>query len=380
MKTTYVTSLFFWAIMLFTISMSYSQNILTNGDFSLTTNIVSDFDELPPAKAWSIWQADNVDATAAVVNQELHYQIRSSGNQTYAVQLIQAGFSLVPGHSYKLLFDVKADSNRTFGVFLGENGGNWTSLIGASNYTQHATTQWSTISIEFDVYTVFPYHKLSFELGTVQTSIFFDNVQLIDLGVQKEATNSELDKYISMPGFRLESGLNQVFVNSYKESKFIIYPTITREIDTITWSAALSKEFAQNLKREDNLTIQLSENALDPGELMGKNQYQFFMYDMVRLGNEIKIKKKTTDYNIIPEILFEPERQGTLFVFGIHVFILDKEGENAFSFLLNSHHELFVEAKLFAYNPNEKDLEALKQRCLEVGARAFKLMVNQIKR
>jgi len=295
------------------------------------------------------------------------------------VQLIQAGFSLVPRHSYKLSFDVKADSNRTFGVFLGENGVNWTNLIGANNYNQNATTEWSNISIEFDVFTVFPYHKLSFELGTVHTSIFFDNVLLIDLGVRKNAISSELnsiEKNISIPGFRPESALAQVFINSYKESKFIIYPTITRTIDTITWSESLSKEFAQNLKRDENLNIRFTENLLNPGELIGKSQFEFFTNDMGRLGNEIKMKKEQIDYCIVPEIVFEPERNGTLFVFGIHIFILNNEGENVFSFLLNSHHELFVEAKLYAYNPNENDLQELKLRSLDVGLKAFKLMVK----
>jgi hypothetical protein len=45
--------------------------------------------------------------------------------------------------------------------------------------------------------------------------------------------------------------------------------------------------------------------------------------------------------------------------------------------LLNSHHELFAEAKLYAYNPNENDLEELKKRSLEVGLNAFKLMINR---
>lgn len=378
MKTNYFNSLFFVVILL-TISMSHSQNILTDGDFSLTTNIVSFVDGPPPANIWSTWQGENVNAHATVVNHECYYQILSSGNLKYEVQLIQAGFSLVPGHSYKLSFDVKADSNRTFGVFLGENGGNWTSLIGANNYNQNATTEWSNISIEFDVFTVFPYHKLSFDLGTINTSIFFDNVILIDLGVKKEPVSSELNslnKNISNPGFRPESDLDQAFINSYKESKFIIYPTITRTIDTTTWSKLLSKEFARNLKRDENLNIRLNENLLNPGELMGKSQFEFFKNDMEKLGNEIKVKKEKMDYCIIPEILFEPKRNGTLFVFGIHIFILNNEGENVFSFLLNSHHELFVEAKLYAYNPNENDLEELKQRCLDVGIKAFKLMVN----
>ena len=378
MKTNYFSA-FIFAGTLLTISVSHSQNILTDGDFSLTTNIVSNFDGPPPAKAWSTWQGDNVEANAAVVNKALYYEILKAGNQTYEVQLIQAGFSLEPGHSYKLSFDVKADSNRTFGVFLGENSGNWTSLIGVNNYMQYATTEWKNISIEFDVFTVFPYHKLSFEFGTINISVYLDNVTLIDLGITKKANWTELkslNKNISNPGYRPESELDQVFISSYKESAFVLYPTIIREIDTTTWSNELSKTFAQYLKADEKLNIRLSENRLDPGELMGKSQFQFFMYDMVRLGNELKMKKGNIDYCIIPEILFEPIRQGTLFVFGIHIFILDKQGENVFSFLLNSHHELFIEAKLYAYNPSEKEAEALKQRCLEVGARAFNLMVK----
>ncbi len=284
-----------------------------------------------------------------------------------------------PGHSYKFSFDVKADSNRTFGIFLGENGGNWTNLIGDTNYKQNATTEWRHISVEFDVFTVFPYHKLSFELGTINTSILFDNVLLIDLGVKKKAVSSQLNslnKNISNPGFKPESDFSQAFINSYKESKFIIYPTITRAIDTTTWSKSLSKKFAKNLKRDENLNVRLNKTLLNPGELKGKSQFEFFNNDMERLGNAINMKNEKRDYYIIPEIIFEPKRNGTLFVFGIHIFILNNEGENVFSFLLNSHHELFVEAKLYAYNPSENDLEDLKKRALDAGVKAFKLMVN----
>ena len=195
-------------------------------------------------------------------------------------------------------------------------------------------------------------------MGSINTRTFFDNVQLIDLGVAKKAITSELNasyKNISMLGFRPESALNQEFINSHKESKFIVYPTIIRSIDTTSWSSSLSKEFAENLKRDENLNIRLNENIINPGELMGKSQFEFFQNDMLELGNEIKIKNKNIDYCIIPEIIFEPERNGTLFVFGIHIFILNNKGENVFSFLLNAHHNHFVEAKLYAYNPNEND-------------------------
>ncbi|WP_445386439.1 carbohydrate binding domain-containing protein [Robiginitalea sp. IMCC44478] len=378
MKPKGIPSLLFGLIFL-TLSTVHSQNLLTNGDFGLTTEIISNFDGPPPENVWISWLGDNAAANASIGNEQLHYQISNSGNQSFEVQLFQAGFTLKSGHTYKLSFDVKADANRTFGVFLGEYGGNWTSLLGFDNYTQNATTEWGTITIEFDVYTVFPTHKLSFEFGAIDASVYLDNVSLIDLGVTEKTNGTDskaLNKKIRYPAYRPESVLEKAFTDSYKEAATTLYPTITRQIDTTTFSKALSEAFAQNLKADENLNILLSGKTLDPGELMGKSQFQFFMYDMVRLGNEIKIKGPTTEYHIIPEILFGPKRQGTLFVFGIHVFILDKEGENVFSFLLNSHHELFVDAKLFSYNPDNTDIEALLQRCLQVAARAFSIMVH----
>lgn len=379
MKAKYVISIAICAV-LFINDIGYAQNLVSNGDFSNTTDSITSFTSEPPVNIWSSFQESDVKAKATLLNGICNFEITSSGTNTYSLQLVQGGLSLEPGHSYKLSFDVKADSNRSFGVYLGENGGNWISLIGPNDRIQNATANWSNLSIEFDAYTAFPYHKLSFELGTINTSIYFDNVELIDLGAIKQSIGvelSSLDKYKDNPGFLVESDLNQAFLNSYKESKFIIYPTITRTIDTTNWSELLSETFAQKLKRDENLHISLNKDLLNPGELTGPGQFEFFKNDMESLGNEVRLKKEESDYFIIPEILFAPVSNETLFVFGIHVFILDKEGENAFSFLLNSHHELFIDAKLYAYNPNESELEALKQRCLDVGIKTFRLIVDK---
>lgn len=359
-------------------NIGHSQNLLSNGDFSNSTDSITSFISDPPANIWSSFQESDVKAKATMLNGICNFEIISSGNNTYSVQLVQGGISLKSGHSYKLSFDVKADSDRSFGVYLGENGGNWMSFISPNKRNQNATVKWSNQSIEFDVYTIFPYHKLSFELGTVNTSIFFDNIELIDLGAIKQGMGVELsspNKYKDNPGFLVESELNQAFINSYKASKFIIFPTITRTVDNTNWSELLSATFAQKLKRDENLDVSLNKDVLDPGELIGKGQFEFFKNDMKSLANELRLKKVASDYYIIPEILFAPKSNETLFAFGIHIFILNKEGENVYSFLLNSHHELFIDAKLYAFNPNESELEELQQRCLDVGLKAFRLLV-----
>jgi hypothetical protein len=167
-------------IMLLALMPVNAQNLLVDGDFSTTTVIEPNYG-WPPPNVWSTFQGD-VDANATVVDGVCNYQILSSGSNTWEIQLAQAGFALTYGHTYRLSFDVKADADRTFGVFLGENGGNWTNYLGSDRYTQNATTEWQTISLDFNVTCVFEYHKLSFELGNINTSMYFDNVMLVDLG------------------------------------------------------------------------------------------------------------------------------------------------------------------------------------------------------
>lgn len=180
MKTKTFTC-FIFGVLFFTVSQLQSQNLITDGDFSTTTEI-NNYGYLPPNE-WCELLSYDADANATVVDGVCYYQVNFSGYSTWEVQLMQGGFILKDGHSYRLSFDVKADYFTGFGVFLGENEGNWTSLIGYDRYYQFATTEWQTIVLDFNTANgIFPYHKLSFELGTVTTNMYFDNVVLEDMG------------------------------------------------------------------------------------------------------------------------------------------------------------------------------------------------------
>ena len=171
---------FFTGTLFFVAFHAQSQNLLIDGDFSLKTEI-NNYGYLPPNE-WCELKSDIAVADAKVIDGVCFYEVINSGYSTWEVQLMQGGFSLEPGHYYRLTFDVKADANTQFGLFLGENEGSWNSLIGYDHYFQNATTEWKTISIDFNTTCgVFPYHKLSFELGTVTTNMYFDNVVLEEL-------------------------------------------------------------------------------------------------------------------------------------------------------------------------------------------------------
>ncbi|NNF21789.1 MAG: T9SS type A sorting domain-containing protein, partial [Saprospiraceae bacterium] len=163
---------------------------ITDGDFSSTSEIVPIASDPQPMDVWSYWVSDweGVNATPVVEDGVCRFEISSLGiNQNvWDVQLIQQGFTLTHGHAYELSFDVKADAIRPFRAFLGEVGGYWTSFIGHDQFHQ-ATTEWQTITIPFEAFAVFPLHKLSFELGEDATTIYFDNISIIDLGLAEHS-------------------------------------------------------------------------------------------------------------------------------------------------------------------------------------------------
>ena len=169
-------------IMLFNFPLCYSQNVLSDGDFSSTAVITPYTPGVGPSATWCYWQSYEANAYAAIVSGVCNYQVYYGSNNSYEIQLVQGGFQLTQGNAYRLTFDVKADAERSFGVFLGEDGGSWTNMLGYENYNQTATTEWQTISIEFYVSNVFAFHKLSFEIGGSSTGMYFDNVVLADLG------------------------------------------------------------------------------------------------------------------------------------------------------------------------------------------------------
>lgn len=170
-------------MMFSSVSLCQAQNLLYDGNFSTTTVINSYFDQPQPDNVWFAWQNWQINNNVSVVGEVCKYDVATLGAEknTWDIQLIQKGFPLIFGHSYRLSFDVKADANRSFGLFLGENGGSWTSLIGYDKYLQYATTDWKTITIDFVATSVFYSHKISFELGAEQVVTYFDNVTLIDI-------------------------------------------------------------------------------------------------------------------------------------------------------------------------------------------------------
>jgi len=160
-----------------------AQNLLGDGDFSATT-IVPDLVGIPPPGEWCKFIDAGATADISVLSEVCSINVSSTGAENWMVQLIQGGFILEEGHAYRLSFDVKAESETWFGLFLGENEGYWFNLLGYERYWQFAGTDWQTITLDFVASCVFPYHKLSFECGSLDNNtLYIDNVFLEDMGI-----------------------------------------------------------------------------------------------------------------------------------------------------------------------------------------------------
>lgn len=162
----------------------FSQNLLSDGSFS-TTTVITPLGAPPvPLNTWCSWhnEATVSSLSATVVDGVCRYSFSGTAKESWEVQLAQYGFPLKLNNHYRLSFDAKADAERDFGVYLGEESGSWTDLLDYANYWHHATTNWQTFTLDFIAYNTFPLHKFSLEMGNTTIPMSFDNIMLIDLG------------------------------------------------------------------------------------------------------------------------------------------------------------------------------------------------------
>lgn len=164
-------------------SLTNAQNMIADGDFSTTTSITSYTGGVGPANIWCSMMNTGTEAYATVDAGVCVYQVISGGSASQELQLMQWGFPITNGNFYRLSFDVMADYDTWFGVFLGEEGGSWYSILGYENYYKFTTNYWTTLTIPFQDLASFDYHKLSFEFGgQYYNTLRFDNIMPEYLG------------------------------------------------------------------------------------------------------------------------------------------------------------------------------------------------------
>lgn len=152
-------------------SVSFSQNIVSNGDFSSGLS------------SWTTYLADfaGVSATINATNNETNVvSIVGAGGATWHIQLNQVLTptqiaALTAGQTYKITFDARGASARQLKLYFGEDGGGFVAI---HQQDYNLTTTMSNYEATFVVGQTFGAMKLGFEGGLSNVDFFIDNVTL----------------------------------------------------------------------------------------------------------------------------------------------------------------------------------------------------------
>lgn len=184
----------------------------------------------------------------------------------------------------------------------------------------------------------------------------------------------ETEEKTPAPGYRPESKYAKAFVNSVGVSQLIVYPTVVR-IKTPDGIVMSHNRESQKAILDHLIKNQIIDpNGLDLTQIEGQGQFDFFQSSMKQMAKQIK-----QPYHLATEVIIIQRPNNHLGVWGIHLYILDHAGHNAFSFLLNSHHRILVDAKLFSEGNSKEAIDKLVIQSTQVALQALDQQIEQAK-
>ncbi len=178
---------------------------------------------------------------------------------------------------------------------------------------------------------------------------------------------------ISEPGFRPPSDYAAGFLENAGAMQITVLPTIVRRVERTAHSFASQQQIVDFLNESGTGTATANSLRIDLGPLRRPSQWEIFQYGILSIAEKLKGREPDADYTVVMELLVPGDRA----VFGIEIYIIDRQGRSAFSFLLNAHHELFVDAKLVAENASEGARDQMVESATRVGLVALEAQIKQ---
>jgi hypothetical protein len=146
-----------------------------------------------------------------------------------------------------------------------------------------------------------------------------------------EALTHETDDKLGDPGFRPYSEHASAFLNAVDTATIAVYPTIVRKADGTSHSFESQKQIVALLRQKEMAAPAAGSSRVDLGRLEPTSQWGLFLNDMQRIAETLKGQASDADYHLFMELVWPVNDQP---IFGIHCYVFDRQGQNAFSFLL----------------------------------------------
>ena len=198
---------------------------------------------------------------------------------------------------------------------------------------------------------------------------------LLAVALSSPAAADEHGTTIPDPGFRPDSEQSGLFLESIGDTSFVVLPTMIRRVERTALSFD-SQRIIVDFLHENQIGEATSISLrIDQGILERRSQWDLFNRGIAAVAAALAAREPTADYTLVMEILVPGDQA----VFGIHVYILDREGRNAFSFLLNSHHQLFRDAELVASDSSEEARATMIADATMTGLRALRAQIGNAK-
>ena len=193
------------------------------------------------------------------------------------------------------------------------------------------------------------------------------------VGLSLPPLADETEQKILDPGFRPPSEYAPAFLDALDTATVAVLPSIVRRTDRTAHSFASQQQIIASLNEGNVVSASAKPSRVDLGRLRRPSQWEIFQSGMLTIAEALTSHKTAADYTLVMEFLV-PDNQA---IAGIECYILDHQGQNAFSFLLNSHHQLFVDAKLIARNSSEAARTKMIENATRVGLMALKAQIEQ---
>lgn len=175
------------------------------------------------------------------------------------------------------------------------------------------------------------------------------------------------------PGFRPYSEYASSFVEALDSATIKVHPTLLRAPLDDTHHAESQRQIVASIQSKKIASALEEPSRIRLGVPDARSQWQLFLNDIAVIAEHFRGEPEGKDFHLFL-MLFAPLDDGN--IFAIHCYVVDAHGRNTFSFLLNSHHRLFADAKLTTRDTSERGRAKLVKQATEVAMEALEAQVR----
>jgi len=181
------------------------------------------------------------------------------------------------------------------------------------------------------------------------------------------APADDVRQMLDEAGFRPYTPHAAAFVQALDTATITVHPTLVRRKQRTAVSFRSQAEIIDELNAAGIHAVR-GATRIDLGPLSGDSQWDIFQRDMAKVGEAVSGQQPQAPYHLVLEFLLPVSDD---WIFGIECYVLDQHGNNAMSFLLNSHHRMFAQAGLKTASHSEDERLAMQARATAIAVQAL---------